>query len=75
MRQLMNRCWRAVRRRLAVKGETEAGMATAEYAVGTVAVVSLGGVLIKILTDPAFRDLIWRLIQWIFDLISKLIGG
>ena len=74
MRQLTQKWWAAARKVL-VKGKADTGMATAEYAVGTVAVVSLGGVLIKILTDPAFRALIWRLIQWIFDLISKLIGS
>lgn len=75
MGKLRQMIGRAVRRVRPIKGQAEAGMATAEYAVGTVAVVSLGGVLIKILTDPDFRDLIWKLIQWIFDLISKLVGS
>ena len=58
-----------------VRGHREAGMATAEYAVGTVAVVGLGGIIWKLLTSPEFRELIWRLIQWIFDLIMKIVGG
>ena len=36
------------------------GMSTAEYAVGTVAAAGLGGVLIKLLTSPEVRDLIWN---------------
>jgi hypothetical protein len=55
-------------------GNREAGMATAEYAVGTVAVVTLGSVLYKILSDPTFRDLIWEIIKWILKLIMG-IGG
>ena len=55
-------------------GHREAGMATAEYAVGTVAVISLGGLIVKLLSDPAFRDLIWKLIQWLFQLIMGSAG-
>ena len=36
------------------------GMSTAEYAVCTVAAAGLGGVLIKLLTSPEVRDLIWN---------------
>ena len=53
----------------------ERGMTTAEYAVGTVAVVGIGGVLIKIFTDPEFRDLIMGLITKIFSLITGSAGG
>lgn len=56
-------------------GHREAGMATAEYAVGTVAVISLGGIIFKILSDPAFRDAIWELILWILRLITGISGA
>lgn len=39
------------------------GMSTAEYAVGTVAVAGLGGILIKLLTSPEVRDLIWKVLS------------
>ena len=42
------------------------GLTTAEYAVGTVAVAGLGGVLIKLLTSEAVRDLIWKVVQGAF---------
>ncbi|MDR0782351.1 MAG: DUF4244 domain-containing protein [Propionibacteriaceae bacterium] len=58
-----------------VKGRLDAGMATAEYAIGTVAVVSFGGLLIKLLSDDAFRDTIWSVILWIVKLIMGLFGG
>jgi hypothetical protein len=44
----------------------EEGLTTAEYAVGTVAVAGLGGVLIKLLTSEAVRDLIWTVVQGAF---------
>lgn len=40
----------------------DAGMTTAEYAVGTVAVTGLAGILYKILTSDEARNLIWSLI-------------
>lgn len=43
------------------------GLTTAEYAVGTVAVAGLGGVLIKLLTSEAVRDLIWKVVQGAFS--------
>ena len=42
------------------------GLTTAEYAVGIVAVAGLGGVLIKLLTSEAVRDLIWKVVQGAF---------
>ncbi|MDA2987547.1 MAG: DUF4244 domain-containing protein [Actinomycetota bacterium] len=48
------------------------GLTTAEYAVGTVAVAGLGGVLLKLLTSDLVRDLIWRIIQGAF---TALLGG
>jgi len=43
--------------------EDEAGLSTAEYAVGTVAAAGLGGVLIKLLTSNEVRDLIWTVLS------------
>lgn len=43
------------------------GLSTAEYAVGTVAAAGLGGVLIKLLTSPEVRDLIWGVISKAFQ--------
>lgn len=51
----------------------ERGMTTAEYAVGTVAAVSFGGVLIKILTDENIRNLILQIILWILETISGVV--
>ncbi|MCL1906523.1 MAG: DUF4244 domain-containing protein [Propionibacteriaceae bacterium] len=55
-------------------GHREAGMATAEYAVGTVAVVSIGGILYKIITDPEFQKTIWEFILWIIKIIMGTMG-
>lgn len=48
-----------MRRFLARATMNDDGLSTAEYAVGTVAAAGLGGVLIKLLTSPEVRDLIW----------------
>jgi hypothetical protein len=53
----------------------ESGMATAEYAVGTVAVVSLGSLIWKIISSDQFRDAIWSVIKWIFQLITGIGSG
>jgi len=55
-------------------GHHEAGMATAEYAVGTVAVISFGGILWKLLSSDAVRDAVWNLILWLFKLITGIAG-
>ncbi|MGJ3508067.1 DUF4244 domain-containing protein [Enemella sp. A6] len=52
----------------------ERGMTTAEYAVGTVATVSLAGVLLKIFTDPELQKMIWELILWIIKQVTGF-GG
>ena len=48
----------------------EKGMSTAEYAVGTVAAVGFGGVLVKLLTSPEVQQLLMNLITraltWVF---------
>ncbi len=41
----------------------ERGMTTAEYAVGTVAAAGFGGILIKVLTSPEVRNLIWKVVS------------
>jgi len=49
----------AIARRLA---RTD-GMSTAEYAVGTVAAVGFGGILVKLLTSPEVQQLLFSIIQ------------
>lgn len=41
----------------------EHGMSTAEYAVGTVAAVGFGGLLVKLLTSPEVQQLLFSIIQ------------
>ncbi len=50
----------------------ESGMTTAEYAVGTIAAASLGGVLLQMLTSPEIQSLIWSIIERAF---SSLFGA
>jgi hypothetical protein len=57
---------RRVRRALA-GGAGDAGMTTAEYAVGTVAACGFGGILYKILTSDEVQDMLR-------DLIAKAFG-
>jgi Flp pilus assembly pilin Flp len=55
---------------LAVRArDDERGMTTAEYAVGTVAVAGLGGLLIKLLTSEKFADLLWSIISRAFSFL------
>ena len=49
--------------------DEDKGMSTAEYAVGTVAVCGLGGVLIKLLSSEQFTDLLWRVISAAFSFL------
>jgi len=59
-----------------LQGQPEAGMVAAEYAVGTVTVLSILGILWKILSDPNFLELLWQLIRWLIQLlIAGLSGG
>lgn len=53
----------------AVSWRSEEGLTTAEYAVGTVAVAGLGGLLIKLLTSDAVRDLLWGVLTAAFKAI------
>ncbi len=43
------------------------GMTTAEYAVGTVAVAGLGGLLLKLLTSDWFWSILQRIFTWAFQ--------
>ena len=49
-------------------GDSEAGMSTAEYAVGTVAACGFGGVLYKVITSPAVATLLKTVISKAFKL-------
>jgi len=55
--------------RFARRLRDDEGLTTAEYAVGTVAVAGLGGLLIKLLTSDAARDLIWGIVTSAFSSI------
>ncbi len=46
----------------------DAGMSTAEYAVGTVAACGFSGVLYKVITSPAVLDLLKAVISKAFRL-------
>jgi Protein of unknown function (DUF4244) len=46
---------------------SEAGMSTAEYAIGTVAACAFAGILLKILTSPEVADLLKGLIKRAFS--------
>ncbi len=52
----------AVRRRLGTSA-ADAGMTTAEYAVGTVAACGFGGVLWKVIESPQVLELITGLVS------------
>lgn len=49
-------------RRMVAAG-CEAGMSTAEYAIGTLAAVAFAGVLLKILTSPGVRAALSHIIS------------
>jgi hypothetical protein len=49
-------------------GSSEAGMTTAEYAVGTVAACGFAGVLYKVITSPIVIDLLKAVISKAFSL-------
>ena len=53
----------------------ERGMTTAEYAVGTVATVSIVGILIAIINSPEFRNTIWDLVQVVIRIVMQTIGS
>ncbi|WP_182353911.1 DUF4244 domain-containing protein [Flaviflexus huanghaiensis] len=47
--------------------DPEAGMATAEYAIGTVAATSFGGLLVWIIQQPWVRDALENIFRTIFS--------
>jgi hypothetical protein len=53
----------------------ERGMTTAEYAVGTVATVSIVGVLLSIINNDGFRQFLYQLIEAIIRIIIQMITG
>lgn len=55
-----------MKRIIARLAQEDSGMTTAEYAVGTVAAASLGGVLLKLISSSEIRDLLWQIIQQAF---------
>jgi hypothetical protein len=61
----------ATRNRRSARSHDERGMTTAEYAVGTVASVSIVGVLIGIISNPDFQRLLWELVKIVFDVATK----
>ncbi len=65
---------RRLRNRLVRRGER--GMATAEYAVGTIAAVALVTVLIKIFRNEEFAEVLLQLIIGIFKAVmsAKALG-
>jgi hypothetical protein len=46
-----------------MRGESEHGMSTAEYAVGTLAAVAFAGLLLKVLTSGPVQSALQALIQ------------
>ncbi len=47
--------------------DDDSGLTTAEYAVGTVAVAGLGGLLIKLLTSDWFYDMLQKIVEFAFQ--------
>lgn len=52
-----------MRKALARLTRDDRGLTTVEYGVCTVAAAGLGGVLIKLLTSDAAKDLLWTVIR------------
>jgi Protein of unknown function (DUF4244) len=52
-----------VRRRLRCRAGTDAGMTTAEYAVGTVAACGFGGILYKVVTSDGVAKMLGDIIR------------
>jgi len=59
---------RAVVRLQVLQVQREAGMTTAEYAVGTVAACGFSGVLYKVITSPQVLDIVKGVIGRAFKL-------
>ncbi|MBU6348303.1 MAG: DUF4244 domain-containing protein [Actinomycetales bacterium] len=52
--------------------KSESGMTTAEYAIGTVAAASFGGILLKILMSSGIQELLAKVIQHAFAFIFNV---
>jgi hypothetical protein len=59
---------RAAVRLQVLQSDREAGMTTAEYAVGTVAACGFSGILYKVITSPEILGLITNVISKAFKL-------
>jgi len=53
--------------RIAPASERDAGMTTAEYAVGTVAAAGFGGILYKVVTST-------QVVSWLTKVISRALN-
>ncbi len=69
MRKNLNGLVRRQQHIIATFAASERGLSTAEYAVGTVAVAGLGGLLLKILTSDFVRELIMKIIEFAFSFL------
>lgn len=58
-----------MRKSLLKRIRNDDGLSTAEYAVGTVAVAGLGGLLVKLLSSEWFFALLQRVIEKAFSVI------
>lgn len=50
-------------------GDSEKGMATAEYAIGTVAATSFAGILVWLFKQDWVRDALISIVKAIFNLV------
>lgn len=62
----------SVKPKKSAKRRNQRGMTTAEYAVGTVASVTVVGILISILNSSAFKELLQALLKVIFELLPQI---
>ena len=53
---------------------TDAGAASAEYAVVTVAAAGLGGILIKLLTSDWFTEILKTILAWVVKVALSFFG-
>jgi len=58
-----------MRRAILMRARSEAGMTTAEYAVGTVAACGFGGLLIKLLSSDTVMQLLLDVIKHAFSFL------
>lgn len=56
------------------KRRNQRGMTTAEYAVGTVASVTVVAALIAVIKTDAFRELLLALLKAIFAMLPNIFG-